>query len=452
MSGPESLVQSLFVPDSYVPLSEFSSGTTTLPGQPLELHVTPAILNQAGSVLVARNDAGVVSYLSPSQIDYGQGIVSVRNPGPHDYVVVSDSFKNVFPIVTHWKSRLNDWRGGHSLGASDGIATYLYDANENKIVSEGGSTLSQNDWAHQPSGEKYFFATDQYALFSDGSEQTAAKDGEWADADVPAYERYVGENWEIAAIDESAAIWLSDWSRENTGYPVAHRNHVAFDTTVPVAEQVMTNVPLFQVVHGYLVDPGDDPAQQGHEQSLAAFILPPTWTPPQPPPSPPGHPVLFNGSYGTHNSTFGQVGQKALQALGDLYNDHGALALGVFWNGGGGQATLARQASAYRNAAKLISDAELLGGANPHGLVIFGGSRGDRPHSGSPVIRTTRATRHATSSRAIRRWTRPRRRPSSRTRRTRESRSRRATSRVSRAPGRRTATGSTRSSARREAS
>ena len=387
----------LFVPDTFVPLSAFVDDDGTA-GQ-VVLAVKPRVLQwiqaQAGSLLVARSDPSGISYLAPTSVQPTAGLVTLGSTVAGTFTVVSDALVNDFfadgpsksAVVTHWNASLNPLpdpanpRGGQQIGANDALGLLDHQGAVNTFCNEQSPTLTNlfpgvldnSDPSHaDPVFGQYAYPTDKIAVFSDGTEVTPAKDGEPADADVPAYERYIGENYATSGVTRLGCVWLSDRIRTLTGYPIMHRNHpFAFDPAAPASQQVVDGAPIFQVVHAYLVD-YQDPAVVGSESSLATFLLPPGWTTS----ASSRYPVLFNGFYDIHSSTFGVMGVRFLSAIGNVLNDTNERTVGILWNGGGAGACQTMHASAYKNADRLFLDADALVHADRDRVVISGGSRG----------------------------------------------------------------------------
>ena len=378
--GTPSNPHALFVPGDEVPLSQFVAGSS---GTPATLNVRPAILEwlvtHSHPIQVAEYDGSTVTKVAAATYNVPAGTVTHTPSADAALVVVSSVLVNDFPIVTHWNSSLNARggvgglpRGGQQLGASDGIATLDYDPVSGTTTSSGDSWLNGNAGHAHATGGKYYFATDKYALFSDGTETTPFRDGEPADQLVPDYERYVEENYSSTAITDLHAVWMSDHIRELTNLPVAHRNHpTAFDTGAPATSQIQEGLPLFQIVHCYVV-PYDDPAVTGAENSLATFVLPPFWNDnPEV-----DYPVLFNSFYGIHGTTFSSTGAGFIKALGELYTLDGHRAVGIFHNGGGATPAQSLQGSGVHNVRMLFDFAETNLSVDVDSVVVTGGSRG----------------------------------------------------------------------------
>jgi hypothetical protein len=380
---PPSAAGQLFVPGSRVPLSEFRRKTTGT----VVLHVEPGILAwiaaQSGKLQVAvRTATGVVEYLPASAVDVAAGTVTLTWPAFGTCVAVSNLLKHDLPVVTHWNASLNGGRGGQQTGARDALLPLGLDPATSTLEVDGhylntnADPLQSSYWGDDdPAVGAYYFASDRYALFSDG---TGAHD----DAALPGFERYIGETFTTLGPTSLAAIWLSDKVRAMTGFPVAHKNHpLAFDAAAPAASRVLDGAPLFQAVHGWLVDitlpTGTDlyPATAGSENSLGTFLLPPGWTSQA---ADDTYPILFNGFYDLHASTFGSVGLGFFEVLGALLQHPAGprRAVGVLWNGGGADACYTMHRSAYDGAARLIADAALELAADPDRIVMSGGSRG----------------------------------------------------------------------------
>jgi hypothetical protein len=384
----------LFAPDDHVPLSEFSLKSSST----VTLHVLPEILtwvaNQSSAVEIAIQPAvGPISYVSPTNVNTGTGAVTYTGVGTGPCVVVCDLLLQDVAngIVTHWNASANSGRGGQDIGARNGQSTLDYDPGTGELSASGPGIISPavNQYWGDPVGtppsggdpdgvastNPYYFWSNDYALFSDGS-------GQHHNAAVPAYERYIGENYALTAATEPAAIWLSDRVRELTGFPVAHRNHPeAFDAMAGAGQQVEDDLPLFQLVHCFEVIPPDEQGSDnyqdsdyvGNEHSLATFVLPPGWTSQAAAGS---YPVLFKGFYDVNSTTFSAEGVSMMTAQAELYDDGGRAVVGLLWNGGGAAAGATFNRSAYANAAKLFAEAADLLQADPERIVLSGGSRG----------------------------------------------------------------------------
>lgn len=402
----------LFVPDDHVPLSAFvedSSGTVELAVDPDILSRITAINNAlnppeqlANPVRVAIWNGTSVTVGTPS-VDYATGIVTFNHAfvGGRTFVVISPFFQNHFmpgsenpandksAIVTHWSWQLDSPappgatgivqnRGGQDLGENDAFVirdwagSFIEECFEGvPIQKEGTSPDVVRSWKNAKSwGDAtgyYYWASDESAVFSDGS---GVPDSEA----VPGEERFVGENYEPMGFTQLACVWLSDRTRQRTGFPVMHRNNpFAFDTGSPSEERIMEEAPFFQVAHAWEVQ-YEDSNVPGHERSLATFLLPPGWV------SNPGedrYPVLFNGAYGVNAATFGTAGRRALAVMGDLIReDSDHKAIGILWNGGGDGACQTVHQSAYGNMEQLMEDAVAELAIERTRVLATGGSRG----------------------------------------------------------------------------
>jgi len=341
-----------------VPLSPFVSKAAD---EPAVMHVDPRILAWAltrpeGRVEVAvRDSTGSVQILPATSIR--NETVHLESPLAGACVVVSPDLTHVLraeerhSIVTHWDDA---GRGTCSFGAREARITLDYDPVLGEDVRRG-TLLS-------PPGSLHTWDTAQKNLFSDGS-----GDPEVENARVPGFERYIGETYAIAGPTNLRAVSLSDSVREATGLPVAHRN---------LLTNAGDDLPVFQLVHAQLVDIGDlYPQQAGRENSLATYVLPPGWSSTAEPGS---HPILFNGFYDVHGSTFGRTGQRFMETLGRLHAESGGtdLAVGLLWNGGGAAVSQTLQRSAWDNATQLIADAASLLAADADAILFAGISRG----------------------------------------------------------------------------
>ena len=328
---------------------------------------------------MAEHSSGTVTDVTVTSYNIVAWTVTYTPAANVELVVVSDALVNSFPVVTHWNAALNPPvgggapRGGQQVGASDGIKIADYDPVAGKKSSGGDTFLNTNPTYATPAGFRYFYASDKYALFSDGTEGATAPSGPYAsDAKVPGFERYMAENYSYIAVSDLRAIQRSDSSRARNGLPIAHRNHpTAFDTHAPATSQLQHGLPIFQLVHCFVVE-YDDPAIDGSESSLASFLVPPMWskTPEV------KYPVLFNSFYDINGSTFGAPGNIFVSVLGALYTLDRRKAVGIFHNGGGAFATQSLQPSGGANVKKLFAKATDLLGIDRDEVVIAGGSRG----------------------------------------------------------------------------
>ncbi|MEW5760505.1 MAG: hypothetical protein AB1779_07050 [Candidatus Thermoplasmatota archaeon] len=344
----------LFVPDKFVPLSQFVVRGSEREGTLLLLSVKPEILrylvknNQRIEVAYYSSQGAPIKYLPPTSINIDKGMVYLYTSLVGVFTIVSSAFFNDFPIVTHWDQSLRNGRGGPRIGASDALGIIDID------LKNGHIKVQSYIYDENPKSP-YTYATDKYALFKDPT------------ARVPSYERYIGEDYAIYKITDLFAIWVSEQMRQRTGYPVLHRNYPwAFDSLAPQAKKIQSSVPLWQVVHAYLIATAPD------KGSLATFLLPPYWKQ-----NPLGkYPILFNGQYDIHYSGFIPHGGTFMKIIGDLIKQGYGGTIGILWNGGGALGARTFQRSAYDNADLLFREAERLLGADPHKIVMLGGSRG----------------------------------------------------------------------------
>jgi hypothetical protein len=369
--GPASNPGAIFVPTDRVPLSEFVDKTSTL----VTVHVDPEILAwvsaHGSSVRVALQTSSnqQFSFVATS-VNPVTGEVTLSNTTLGKCTAVCTLLRQDPSVVTHWNQSLNSGRGGQQIGARDGLSVLDMDVVTGAYTGSGGILNTDPNWfdpAHPEAG-KYYFASNLYALFSDG---TGIQDN----AAVPSFERYIGETFSLVKPTDLAAIRMSDLAREQTGFPVAHRSHPdAFDPLSSLGKHVENDLPLFQVVHDHLVDIPDQPAP-GSEDSIGSFILPPGWSASAPAAS---YPILFNGFYDLNGSTLNGLGPQFIRTLGALYRNPAGprRAVGVLWNGGGASACFTFQPSVYDGGAKLIADAASLLRGDPERMVFTGGSRG----------------------------------------------------------------------------
>lgn len=386
--------QSVFVPKQgprhYVPLSPFTEHMG--PGAPsneVVLVVKNAILawldgHPSGVTKIAlKTSAGQLFLEEPPSgppawtITYdgndpeGFGTVTFTNTLSESVtaVLVNTALENEFPIVTHWS--MGDPgdplpRGARVFGARDTL---------------GGADppIENKDDQHPVPGtsEQYFWRSDVYNLFSDGS-------GRHLGDTVPGPEKYIGENYTLAKFTNLEATELSDTVLQATGYPILHRNYnddsddiAFFDTSAP-GSKLNDDLPVIQVLHNYVVpyaiaDDGTPATDQyvGNEESLATFLLPPGWYQA----STPTFPILFNGFYDNTGSLKNQ-GPEFLESL-TAAATQGDVGVGVLWNGGGHHACQTMHGSAHGNAQMLLFEKvpDLLGG-DVASILLVGGSRG----------------------------------------------------------------------------
>ena len=382
----ESDIDALFVPDELVPLSEYvilpSSGST----RTVTLHVRRGIqqyaTTQSAPVQIAvqatTEDRQTGSYSLYAKVGNTNSTVTFDVPAGAEarVVAVSSVLLNEFPIVTHWSSAENDDRGGFSEGATDGLGSIECGTNsgdpETYGVNHGtGGSVTSDDPDHVdtsqtpppafPSLYRYHFATDLYALFSDGSE--ASTDIEWEN--VPAYERYIGENWSGVSVSTLAAVRLSDLSRTWTNRPIAHRNpSTDFASVEP-------GLPILQIVHNVIGKYDDlDAEHPGREDCLASFVVPPEWesTPSE------GYPVLLSAVYDVNTSMFTLFDNGWIRTIGELANENRS-AVAIATNGGGNACSLSQQESIYINHRIVFVMAEADLGVDRERVVVLGGSR-----------------------------------------------------------------------------
>lgn len=361
---------SLFVPDGYVPLSDFVEKNATQATMHVEPEILSWIADRSGTVQVCvRKASGQLQYFTATSANSTTGVVTLSSTVFGDCVVVTSLLRQNPVIATHWVQTLNLGRGGQQIGGTDGIRTIGVDLVGGGLVTTGPDLVNADpSWGDSVAGP-YTWASEDLALFSDAS-------GFHDDAEAPGYERYIGETYTTAGPTELAAIWLSDWARDATGFPLAHRSHPdAFDSGAAEGKKVENGLPVFQIVHAHWIDVADHTATDGDEDSLGTFVLPPGWTFDGPPSQ---YPILFNAFYDLHGSTFYSVGRGMIETLSALYEHAGGprRAVGLIWNGGGASATYATHGSAYDNAAQFIDDADSLLRADPERVVFTGGSRG----------------------------------------------------------------------------
>lgn len=247
----------LFAPDAYVPLSAFKPFDGA-PESLLEFEIGTETLDwlaQNNERLTAAycGGDGEVRYAEIESIDAASGKVHVPAREAGVYTLVSEAFRNDYPIVTNWDASMNGGIGGPCEGGVDGIGSL-------QLNPQGDGIQSVSDLTEDDPASPYRYKTDRYAVFTDEPDESDAK--------VPGNERYIGETYSLYGVTDEAAIWLSDLALKLTGFPVIMRNATGSERTAAVA-----GLPAFQLVSGHIVN-----APETHK-SAASFILPPFWTP-----------------------------------------------------------------------------------------------------------------------------------------------------------------------------
>lgn len=329
-----------FVPDNYVPVSEFfSSGA--------ELHIPLTLLDfvrdRQAQIRIAYCDGCKTVLLKPDRLDLEQGTVGVNSKNHGVFTVVMENFLNDLPVVTHWDAQRNNHRGGFCQGAAGGVGTLDIDL-------ESGMVKNDKPIYDQDLSSPYTFLSDRYMLFSN------REDG--GNIRVPGYERYIGENYSLFQVTDALALWLSDKALKETGYPILYKNYPDFI--------LQENIPAFQIVSNYIV------AWNQETPSLATFILPPYWRAG----SQKRYPVLFSGFYDNNENMFQTIGPSFLNILGNLLRETGEPVIGILWNGGGSIGARTFQHSAYHNLSELFRIAAQEYFGDPESIVAVGGSRG----------------------------------------------------------------------------
>lgn len=381
--------EALFVPGDHVPLSEFL--VVAPPALSVTLNVRRQVLeyctNVSEPVQVAvqavseDRTTGSFTLHAPTSVNPTNGTVAFTAPNfAARVVVVSDALTNEFPIVTHWDSFANDPdgagptrpRGGFDEDATGAISTQEFGcdplgAHYGEYFRSGGTAVNTNfGWGDYSIGGVfpgiYHWASDRYALFSDGSETNG--NAAILDRVVPGYETYIGENW-TGAVSELTAIRLSDLSRTWTNRPIAHRK--------PWSDfhSLEEGLPILQIVHNFIGKYDDeDAANPGREDCLASFVVPPNWTPtPEN-----GYAVLFSAVYDVNDSMFTVFDNGWIRTVGELANENKS-AVVIATNGGGAAASLSQQESVYFNHRVVFDAAEDELGIDRTRVVALGASR-----------------------------------------------------------------------------
>jgi hypothetical protein len=394
----------LFDPDGRVPLSGFvglvANGCNPISvpqippgGTTLTFHVHPDVVQYVGvanlRVAVDAADGSPVTYALPTSVSATTGEVTFFTNSLGKYVVVGASGSaapsNDFPIATHWRNPGTSGPtdlGGFEPGSSHGVDILRVIPNADPACLECTPTQSVFDEVSEAELADILvfqkcvivdrtlstqpYPTDIAAIFDDGSGNTVS---------APAYETYSGENYSLLAVDDLAAIQLSDFIRSRHGWPVVHHN--APIGSAPLGSQVQDDVPFVQLVHTRIVDNPNDPASNPaiagnrRDDSIATFVLPPGWDR-----AVGNYPVLFNGFYGLHASTFGIPGQRMINSLCTWRSQSQNIAIGVLWNGGGEAFCQTMQESAYYNVSELMDYVGQTFAADIQRVVMTGGSRG----------------------------------------------------------------------------
>ncbi|MGB0332074.1 MAG: hypothetical protein ACPGPE_09700 [Planctomycetota bacterium] len=375
-----------FDPGTYVPLSSFetpSSGTIRFV---LRSEIVQWAAANGESFEVLFKDGTrepIVSVLDnglPATINH---LTPETQPG----VVVCGGLRQVTHLVTHWRKDSAEPKGYQSVGGTSAILVRGLDENGQPSDLR---PLHPDKPLTNAAGETYYWNTQQWNLFDDGSGVP-----EVVDAVVPAYERYIGENYSPRHVHWKLRVYASDRCRARSGFPIAHRNMpdaMPEAAGHPPAAGVLaeSGLPLLQMLHGHIVDPEPwaNPEQTelydpvGNEQSLATFVLPPGWSP-----TPTDrHAVLFSGDYDIHVASFNAIGERMIDAITDLHDGQFAApsptcsnsrisTVGLIWNGGGSNATFTYQRSRYQGANELFQNAAGMLGADIESMTFVGGSR-----------------------------------------------------------------------------
>ena len=388
--GPASDPALIFDPDGRVPLSDYvqlaaypGGGAPSVLGA--YMTVWPDLLDDLVDettsppevpediIEVTRiSGVGAITHVEPAWVNMTTGGVFVPHlEGTPDYdaiyVVTVPSLGNDLPMATHWDAGhvdSNGVEGRQSTGATDGLTELDLDTSENELYATSFESTLNGDSGHALSGEMYYFNTDEFNLFSDGTAPDPAPA-------TPAYERYLAENWSTTAISELGSLWISDRVRAETGWPILFTNYTDDTGGDELSEMAQEEIPAFQLLQAYIV-----PYSDATKRSLASILLPPNWEADYPSGLPNGYPALVHAFYDLNANLVDHLYSFAT-SLGDLYNeDHDQQAVAVYWNGGGAAATYVSNASALPNFALLMDECEADLYVDQTSLVVWGGSRG----------------------------------------------------------------------------
>ncbi|MFC5404133.1 hypothetical protein [Cohnella soli] len=336
----------IFAPGNYVPISEFIrlDGTSAFFEFPIRRDVLETLIGKDEPIKVAICSNECIAYAEVLRVDTNKGLVRIESGKAGIYAIVATGQRNAFPIVTNWNAALNEGRGGHQSGGTDGIGMLrLNEQSGNREVEL--STLRDND----PSNP-YYYRTEAYALFA------GEEDGQFFP--TPAYERYIGETYSLVRVTDEAALKLSNETLKLTGYPLIVR-------PTDVEPEQLVGRPAFQLIHGCI-------AGRGEHRSMVSYIVPPFWTPaPEK-----RYPALFSGFYDQNENVFSTVGPPLLNVLGQTLLDTGKGVVGIIWNGGGSFGTRTIQGSVYDNLDDLFRTAIERYAVDGEAIVTVGGSRG----------------------------------------------------------------------------
>jgi hypothetical protein len=348
-----------------------------------------------GVVKVARLGPNGLSYRDPTTINLTEGTVTLTTSLQGRYVFVAAAFKNDYmsgpsAILTHWLQVSTDappdGRGTQFEGANDYVSladTISLDLHGNEVFDWVGEFQEDCPSAAtlNPGTPTLRFLMDDYALFSDGTEDSR-------DFVVPSAERFIGENW-TQGISKYVCVWRSDRVRSSYGWPLMVRNgEQAMDHDTAAPQRVIPNIPLIQVVNAIPVKPPvDDLTFAGNEHSLITIVLPPRWVPTSysptssPPwslPMQPEYPILLLSYYDLNSTVFSHPSDPLFNAIGRLSGDyeHDGGYVGVVWNCGGNGACQSKQLSSHENAVELFHRTRDLAGGDPQRVVMTGASRG----------------------------------------------------------------------------
>jgi hypothetical protein len=327
-----------FTPGDLVALGPFvRTENVSLLSLHVDPHVFEIIKDRNGKIEIAYlgHSTNEVAFLDATRIDETSGAVNLVNARAGQYVVVSASIANEFPIVTHWKQALNKGRGGREISGTDAV---------------GGMNGSDSSRFYDNNPKSPFLWSPKNALFS--------TDNNAPNATLPDYERYPGEDYSLFGLSTNWAKGLSLTLATATGFSARHVNGRGGCR----AADVIPEAPFFQVVHAC-------PIGQGDKMSLATLVIPPHWNPSG------RYPVLFYPDRDLHFS-FHDYGETIGRSIGQTIKSGKGSAIGVVWNAGAAYGSPGLHRSMYDNASRLFDLLKTSFSADTDKIITVGCSRG----------------------------------------------------------------------------